>query len=50
MTRHKRLKRIVLCPCGDCLGTGRDGRGGRCAACAGTGEVIRVVVEVVADE
>lgn len=46
MTAHKRIRRIVLVPCPDCLGTGRDGHGGKCPYCV-NGEVPKVIVEIV---
>lgn len=45
----KQIKRIVLVPCGDCYGTGLA-VGGKCSTCKGTGEVERVVVEMVHED
>lgn len=49
MKAYKRLKRIVLVVCDACLGTGRDGHGGKCPYCV-NGEVPKLIVEIVADE
>lgn len=45
MKGYKRVKRTILVPCPSCLGTGH-----KCLVCAGTGEVERVVVEIVSED
>lgn len=48
MTTYKRIRRTILCICPICLGTGKFAAQ-KCAACAGTGETERVIVEWVTD-
>lgn len=42
MKGYKRVRRVYLAICGSCLGTGH-----KCLVCAGTGEVERVINELV---
>ena len=49
MSKHKTVQRWVSVPCPDCWGTGRE-TGGKCATCKGTGNVERVVNEIVSDD
>lgn len=45
----KQIRRIVLVPCTDCFGTGKE-IGGPCSTCKGKGEIERPVVEFIHDE
>lgn len=45
----KRIRRIVRVPCPDCWGSGLS-VGGKCRTCKGSGEVERVVNEIVHEE
>ncbi len=45
----KYIRRIVMVVCADCFGTGLA-LGGKCATCQGTGEVKRVVNEIVHED
>lgn len=45
----KRIRRIIMVACPDCYGTGLA-VGGKCRTCKGTGEVERVVNEIVHED
>lgn len=49
MTTYRRIRRIILCICMACSGTGILNMH-KCPACAGTGNVERVVVEIVRED
>lgn len=49
MGKFREVRRIVLVPCPDCYSTGRT-LGGPCQTCAGTGQVERIVNEIVNEE
>lgn len=46
MTTYRRIRRIVMCICPTCLGTGKLNLR-ECPTCLGTGETERVIVELV---
>lgn len=49
MSKYKRVRRIILVPCPDCYATGLS-VGGKCTTCKGSGEVERVVNEIVRED
>ena len=49
MSKYKTVRRIVFVPCPDCWGSGLA-VGDKCRTCKGSGEVERVVNEIVAEE
>lgn len=49
MSKYKEVRRTVKIMCSDCWGTSRT-LGGKCETCKGTGQVDRVIVELVPDD
>lgn len=49
MTTYRRIRRVVMCICMACFGTGIVDMC-KCAVCAGTGEVERTIVEIVSED
>lgn len=50
---HKRVRRIVWVPCGECFGCGSVGKDGMrkpCNVCLGRGEVEKYLTEFVTDD
>ena len=53
MSGYKRVRRLVLVPCGNCLGTGTvvaKGNERKCPECKGTGNVEKWIVELVSED
>lgn len=53
MSGYKRVRRLVMVPCTNCLGSGivvakNDQK--KCPECKGTGEVEKWITEIVVDE
>jgi DnaJ-class molecular chaperone len=53
MIAHKQIRRLMLVPCSNCLGTGRalaKNEQTKCPECKGKGEVEKWITEIVNDE
>lgn len=53
MSEYKRVRRLVMVPCNNCLGSGliatkNDQK--KCPECKGSGEIEKWIVEIVVDD